>query len=77
MSERQTRPLEDLYQPGQRFLTPAQAAHILCMGRTQLYGLMSKGKLYSVKVGASRRIPIEAIDHYIVNMIEGLRDGAV
>lgn len=43
------------------FYRPAEAARVLSIGRTRLYDLMRTGEVESVKVGASRLIPAEAL----------------
>ena len=49
-------------------LTPEEAAERLSVGRTKVYELVATGQLRSVKIGASRRIPAEALPE----LIEGL-----
>jgi excisionase family DNA binding protein len=46
-------------------LTPTEAARRLSIGRTACYALLTKGKLASIKIGASRRIPMAALDAFI------------
>jgi excisionase family DNA binding protein len=57
----------------QRLLTPEQAASWLSIGRTKVYELMSAGVLGSVRIGASRRIPVAALDEFV----QHLRDTTV
>jgi excisionase family DNA binding protein len=54
--------------PPQLLLTPRQAAQALGIGRSQLYELMGKGEIESVRIGASRRIPVDALDHYVMGL---------
>jgi excisionase family DNA binding protein len=42
-------------------LTPEQAADALSIGRTKVYELINRGLLESVRIGASRRIPADAL----------------
>jgi len=42
-----------------------QVAHILSIGRTATYDLIRSGRLQSVKIGASRRIPSAAVDQFL------------
>ena len=44
---------------------PAEAARALGVSRTALYGLLSSGELESVKLGASRLIPVAALHEYV------------
>ncbi len=41
--------------------TPVEAAKLLRISRSTLYTFLSSGELPSVKVGASRRVPREAL----------------
>jgi excisionase family DNA binding protein len=51
-------------------LTPEEAAKVLSIGRSKIYELMSCGQLASVRIGGSRRIPVDALNQFI----EGLTD---
>lgn len=46
-------------------LRPAEAAEVLGIGRSKLYELISTGALPSIRVGHSRRIPIESLRRWI------------
>lgn len=46
-------------------VTVEEAAECLGVGRSTVYDLMRMGHLGSVKIGRSRRIPIEALHAYI------------
>jgi excisionase family DNA binding protein len=46
-------------------LTPTEAALALGIGRSKLYELMRCGRLESVLIDSSRRIPAAAIDRYV------------
>ena len=46
-------------------LTAGEAAELLGIGRTKTYQLIAGGRLASVKIGASRRIPMEALRSYV------------
>ena len=48
-----------------RLLTTDDAAKLLNVGRTHLYGLMERGELAFVKVGRCRRIRATHIDEFI------------
>ena len=52
-------------------LTPEEAAGVLGVGRTKLYALMGEGLIESVRIGGSRRVPVDAIDRFV----ERLRGG--
>jgi excisionase family DNA binding protein len=63
----------DAFFTNQRLLTPEQAASWLSVGRTKIYELMGAGELESVRIGASRRIPVAALDEFVGR----LRDAGV
>ena len=51
------------------FLTIEQAAEKLGMGRTWCYERVHFGDIPSVKIGASRRIPVAEVDAYAARII--------
>jgi len=46
-------------------LTPDEAAAALGIKRTKLYHLSATGQIASIKIGALRRFPVEALEAYI------------
>lgn len=40
---------------------PERVAEVTDMSRTTIYKLMASGELASVKIGASRRVPMDAV----------------
>ena len=56
----------------QLLLTPERAAERLDVGRTTIYELIATGKLRSVKINRSRRIPTADLEDYV----RQLRDGS-
>ena len=44
---------------------PADAAKLLGLSRTALYLVLASGELESIKVGASRLIPMDALKKFI------------
>lgn len=48
-------------------LTPQEAAEALQISRTQIYALLRRGELKSVKIGKLRRIPLTALRAYVEN----------
>ena len=46
-------------------LPPEEAAHLLRVGRTQLFRLLATGELESVRIGRLRRVPYEACLAYV------------
>lgn len=49
-------------------LTPEEAAQTLSIGRSKVYELLRAGAIASIRIGASRRIPAEALRAYIGNL---------
>lgn len=45
-------------------LTVEEAGTALRIGRTRMFALIGSGEIRSVKVGRSRRIPVEALTEY-------------
>jgi excisionase family DNA binding protein len=48
-----------------RLFTPAEAAKLMGISRSQVYILMNRGQLKSVHIGRSRRIARGHIDSFI------------
>jgi excisionase family DNA binding protein len=46
-------------------LTPEEAAQALGIGRTKLYELLATAKLPSVRIGASRRVSVDALTEFV------------
>jgi excisionase family DNA binding protein len=44
---------------------PEDAASALGVSRTKVYELMASGRLSSLKIGRSRRIPVEALNAFV------------
>lgn len=51
-------------------LTPAEAASALGIGRSKLYELLSSGQLVSVRIGACRRVPADALRAFLDSLRE-------
>ena len=49
-------------------LTVEDAARAMAVGRTTVYQLLAAGSLRSVKIGRSRRIPLDAIRDYVADI---------
>ena len=49
-------------------LKPAEAAHMLGIGRTKLFELLASGALESVQIGQSRRVPRDALDAFLARL---------
>ena len=56
-------------------LRPVEAAESIGIGRTQIYELLSRGDLPSVRIGSSLRVPVEALRQWVAERAkEGRRD---
>jgi excisionase family DNA binding protein len=51
-------------------LTPADAAHMIGIGRSKMYELLAAGAVKSVKIGALRRVPVAALEEYVAALVE-------
>lgn len=51
-------------------LTPEDAANLLSIGRSKLYELIGDGRLASVRIGASRRVPMSALVEFVESLQE-------
>ena len=59
-----------------RTLSVDDAAAAIGIGRTSTWGLVKTGRLRSIKVGKSRRVPVGAIDEFIASADATPRDAA-
>ncbi len=46
-------------------LRPEEAAQRLGVSRSVVYELMADGRLDSIRIGKSRRIPVRALEHFV------------
>ncbi len=49
-------------------LTVDEAAHRLGIGRSHAYIFVMRGELASVKIGKSRRVPLAALEEFVVRL---------
>ena len=56
-------------------LTPEEAAEALGIGRSKVYELMATRRLASVKIGSSRRIPVDALEEFVAALRDREGDG--
>lgn len=52
------------------------AAKALSVGKSTLWELIARGELESVKIGARRLVPVDAINDYVCRLREQARLGA-
>ena len=57
-------------------LTPEAGADRLSIGRSQMYELIRRGEVRSVKIGRLRRIPAAALADYVASLQVGPGDAA-
>ena len=58
----------DNARPLRLVLTIEEAAERLGIGRTLMYALVSAGEVESVRIGRLRRVPIDALDAYVLRL---------
>ena len=51
-------------------LTVPEAAEALAISRSKLYELFATGLVRSVRIDGSRRVPIEALETYIAQLLD-------
>lgn len=51
-------------------LTVDEAAEALSLSRRLLYDLLMRNQIFSVKVGAARRIPVKALEEFVQRLME-------
>lgn len=51
-------------------VTVAEAASLLRLSRSQMYALLQRGELKSVKIGNSRRIPLSVLREYLDKLLD-------
>jgi excisionase family DNA binding protein len=49
-------------------LRPEEVAQALSIGRSTVFALMRSGELRSVKIGKSRRVPVDAVTDYVAGL---------
>lgn len=52
---------------GRLLVRPEEGAEMLSVSRARIYALMASGKLRSIKVGRSRRIPMQEIERFVAD----------
>ena len=50
-------------------LTVPEAAEALAISRSKLYELMAGGLIRSVRIDGSRRVPVEALETYVAQLL--------
>jgi len=52
-------------EPTRLLLRPEEVAQALGIGRSQAYSLLSSGEIESIRIGRSRRVPVEALERWL------------
>ncbi len=60
----------------QLLLTIPEAAERLGLSRSQVYIIMRRGELPSVRIGRSRRVAARDLERFVERLREQLREGA-
>ncbi len=55
---------------------PEAAAAELGIGRSKLFELIAAGQIETVQIGRSRRVPREALEHYVARLRQGSTSAA-
>ena len=55
---------------GEVLISVEEAARRLDISRSTLYLLIQRGELQSIKIGASRRVPVAALDEFVARQRE-------
>lgn len=56
--------------PERLMLRPAEAADAIGVSRAKLYELLARGVIPSVMVGASKRVPVQALNAWIEQQLK-------
>jgi excisionase family DNA binding protein len=49
-------------------LRPEEAAEVLAIGRNKLFELLASGELESVRLGGSRRVPLDGLVEFVARL---------
>ena len=52
-----------------KLLTTTEVQEMLSVGRTRVFALIASGQLRSVLIGSSRRIPTDAVEEFIQELL--------
>lgn len=59
--------------PALNLLTVQEAALMLTLSRSMVYNLMDRGRLAYVKIGRTRRIPVQEVERLVRESLVGRR----
>ncbi len=54
--------------------TAEEVADILHIGRSTVFKLMKQNQLESIRLGRSRRVPIDALQNFVDNLRQGWKE---
>ena len=55
-------------------LRPEEAARMLRVSRSAIYGLIASGELRSITIGRRRRIPPKALEDYVARQLAATKE---
>ena len=55
-------------------LTPEETAEVMAIGRTKVYELLRAGVIDSLRIGASRRVPVAALFEYLDRLRQSMAE---
>jgi len=58
------------YHPDKLLLRPAEVGETLGVGRSKVYELIASGKLPSIRIGASVRVPVAALRNWVDRQLD-------
>lgn len=61
--------------PTKLLLTPDEAAEVLGVSRSMLYRMLMRREILSVKLGAARRVPLQALQDYVRHLCLAAKAG--
>jgi len=61
----------------QLLVTMEEGAQMLGCGRTAIYELVRRGEIESIKLGRSRRIPMNALEAFVQRLRQEQADGTL
>jgi len=69
-TQRRSKPVEiiETNRRSRVLLRPEEAAAALSISRSVVFQLMRSGELRSVKIGKSRRVPVDAVTEYVAGL---------
>ena len=61
---------DDQIPSGRLLLTPEESAYAINVSRSQLWKMLATGEITSIKIGRSRRVPVDALRQWIAAQVD-------